>query len=118
MRVVRSAGLIVMVTGLLLPVLRRPFFATGNRWLYVLFLSFSIAALLSPGVRWLAHRTGALDLPDGRRKIHDTPTALLGGGDRRLRRGDGGDRRQRRVAAGIGADPVHRHVPVSLQPRR
>lgn len=78
-RVVRSAVLIVMVTGLLLPLLRGPFFATGNRWLYVLFLSFSITALLSPGVRWLAHRTGALDQPDGRRKIHDTPTPLLGG---------------------------------------
>ncbi len=77
----RSATLLMLVVALLLPTVRRLFFDPGNRWLYVLFLSFSITALLTPWVRRLAHVAGALDIPDGPdgRKIHAAPTALLGG---------------------------------------
>jgi len=66
---------------LLLPQVRSAFFAGGYRWLYVLALSFCVSAASTPVVREVARKIGALDKPDGAagRKIHDRPTALLGG---------------------------------------
>ncbi len=71
----------VAVVALLLPSISTLFFEAGYRWFYVLLLSFSISALTVPAIRAVALRTGALDEPDGieGRKIHDRPTALLGG---------------------------------------
>ncbi|MFQ5743803.1 MAG: glycosyltransferase family 4 protein [Acidobacteriota bacterium] len=73
--------LLLVLLALLLPDIRSRFFSAGNRWLYVLALSFSLSGLATPLMRWLAQRVGAVDEPDGRwgRKIHDRPTALLGG---------------------------------------
>lgn len=51
---------------------------SGLRWAYLLLLSFGIANISTPIVHWLAHKTGAVDIPKGR-KAHDMPTALLGG---------------------------------------
>ncbi len=66
---------------LLLPAGRNLFFGGGYRWAYVLALSFCVSGVSTPLVRELARRLGALDKPGGvdGRKIHDRPTALLGG---------------------------------------
>ncbi len=73
--------LAVAATVLFLPPTRDAFFAAGNRWIYVLALSFCVTGAATPVVRSLAARLGALDRPDGAegRKIHARPTALLGG---------------------------------------
>lgn len=42
-------------------------------------LAFVACALLTPVVRCLAVRYGIVDAPDGRRKLHRTPTPLAGG---------------------------------------
>lgn len=42
-------------------------------------LAFTAAVLLAPLVRMLAVRIGAVDRPDGKRKIHARPTPRLGG---------------------------------------
>jgi len=42
-------------------------------------LAFTAAVLLAPAVRFLAVRIGAVDRPDGKRKIHVRPTPRLGG---------------------------------------
>ena len=51
---------------------------SGLKWAYLLLLSFGIGYVSTPLVHWLAHRTGAIDMPAGR-KAHSAPTALLGG---------------------------------------
>ena len=73
--------LAVAIAALLVPGVSALFFAAGYRWFYVLLLSFCISGLAVPAVRAMALRAGALDEPDGAegRKIHDRPTALLGG---------------------------------------
>ena len=79
----RVFGFLLAVTALLLvlPAGRNLFFAGGYRWAYVLTLSFCVSGASTPLVRELARRRGALDRPGGAegRKIHDRPTALLGG---------------------------------------
>ena len=64
-----------------MPQIRGTFFAGGYRWLYVLAISFSVSAASTPVVREVARKFGVLDKPDlaEGRKIHDRPTALLGG---------------------------------------
>jgi UDP-GlcNAc:undecaprenyl-phosphate GlcNAc-1-phosphate transferase len=42
-------------------------------------LAFTAAVLFAPAVRFLAVRTGAVDRPDGKRKIHTKPMPRLGG---------------------------------------
>ena len=76
-----NLALTASVIALLLPGVSTLFFEAGYRWFYVLLLSFCVSALAVPAVRVLALRVGALDEPDGAegRKIHDQPTALLGG---------------------------------------
>jgi UDP-GlcNAc:undecaprenyl-phosphate GlcNAc-1-phosphate transferase len=66
------------VAGMMLPSVRGWFFDAGMRWLYILLLSFAAAAGLTPVLRELAHRIGAVDQP-AHRKIHATATPLLGG---------------------------------------
>ena len=79
----RIASFVLATAGmaLLLPQVRGAFFVGGYRWLYVLALSFCVSAASTPVVREAARKIGALDKPDGPegRKIHDRPTALLGG---------------------------------------
>ena len=79
----RTRGVVLvmglLVAALLLPGVRGQFFAAGYRWVYVLVLSFCASVLATPIVRGLAHQFGVLDQPDVDRKIHDRPTALLGG---------------------------------------
>ncbi|MHC4687378.1 MAG: glycosyltransferase family 4 protein [Planctomycetota bacterium] len=50
----------------------------GYRWLYMLFLSFTISFCLTPVFGWLATRLNILDRP-GLRKIHSSATPMLGG---------------------------------------
>jgi UDP-GlcNAc:undecaprenyl-phosphate GlcNAc-1-phosphate transferase len=72
-------GLSLVVFCLLwVPPVRQFFFANLGRWLYILLFASFTSALLTPVVRLLAHRTGIVDRPGGR-KIHARPTALLGG---------------------------------------
>ncbi|MDA1001619.1 MAG: MraY family glycosyltransferase [bacterium] len=48
------------------------------RWVYIPAVSMLVTFLMTPLVRAIAHRIGALDVPDAR-KVHQGPTALLGG---------------------------------------
>ncbi len=50
----------------------------GGRWLYIILFSFCLSNALTPWVRLAALRWGILDHPEAR-KIHLTPTPLLGG---------------------------------------
>lgn len=63
---------------LLLPPVRSIFQEGGERWLYVLLLSFSLSFILTPLMRVVATRIGVFDIPDTR-KIHTSPVPLLGG---------------------------------------
>jgi UDP-GlcNAc:undecaprenyl-phosphate GlcNAc-1-phosphate transferase len=63
---------------LLLPPMRRHFTEQGSRWLYIVFLSFTLSFCLTPLARWFAIRINALDIPDSR-KNHEGATPLLGG---------------------------------------
>ncbi len=63
---------------LLLPPVQTQFYAVGWRWLYVLLVSYTVAVGLTPLIREMAFRVGAVDHPS-HRKIHQTSTPLLGG---------------------------------------
>lgn len=63
---------------LLLPPVQIKFYAVGFRWLYVLLVSYMVAVGLTPLIRELAFRIGAVDHPSSR-KIHQASTPLLGG---------------------------------------
>jgi len=63
---------------LLLPSVHAWFYAGGMRWLYVLLVSCLVAFGLTPLIRELACRIGAVDQPSSR-KIHQSATPLLGG---------------------------------------
>ncbi len=75
-RVAVWAGLCTVV--LLLPPIQVRFYDAGMRWLYVLLVSFMAAAGLTPLIRELAVKVGAVDQPSPR-KIHHAATPLLGG---------------------------------------
>ncbi len=51
----------------------------GSLYLITCLISFSIALLLTPLVRWLALQTSAVDAPASAIKTHKTTTPLLGG---------------------------------------
>ncbi len=63
---------------LLIPPVQVPFYKAGLRWLYILLLSYLVATSLTPVVRAMAARIGAVDHPSAR-KIHVSATPLLGG---------------------------------------
>jgi len=63
---------------LLLPPIQVWFYDAGLRWLYVLLVSYFIATGLTPLIRALAWKVGAVDQPSPR-KIHHAATPLLGG---------------------------------------
>lgn len=63
---------------LLLPQVRRWFFAVGLEWMYLVSFAFSISFLIVPLVRVYALWRGILDQP-AERKVHSIPTPLLGG---------------------------------------
>ncbi|RLS46401.1 MAG: undecaprenyl/decaprenyl-phosphate alpha-N-acetylglucosaminyl 1-phosphate transferase [Planctomycetota bacterium] len=44
-----------------------------------LLASFAVTVVTVPIVRWMAHRTGVVDTPDGVRKLHGRTVAYLGG---------------------------------------
>lgn len=64
---------------LLVPSIRFLFVNAGYRWAYVLGLSIGLCFSIMPLLRGIAIKWGILDEPD-RRKIHGSPTPLLGGG--------------------------------------
>ncbi len=63
---------------LLQPSVHGWFYTAGMRWLFILLVSFLVATGLTPFVRELARKIGAVDHPSPR-KIHQTSTPLLGG---------------------------------------
>jgi len=63
---------------LLLPPIQTRFYTVGFRWLYVFLVSYLVATALTPLIRRLAVRLGAVDHPSSR-KIHESSTPLLGG---------------------------------------
>src|SRR5207245_8640822 len=63
---------------LLLPRIQTWFYTVGFRWLYVLLVSYLVATALTPLIRHLAVRIGAVDHPASR-QIHESSTPLLGG---------------------------------------
>jgi len=69
-----SLGLIILAVPQVLG-----FFRTiGQRWLYILLFSATISFVLTPWIRMVAEKLGALDQPS-ERKVHATPTPRLGG---------------------------------------
>ena len=79
----KSKILWLTLIGLLLlflacPWVRRFYFDSGHRWQYIFIFSFLSAYFITPFCRFLALRLNILDKPDWR-KIHYTPTPLLGG---------------------------------------
>jgi UDP-GlcNAc:undecaprenyl-phosphate/decaprenyl-phosphate GlcNAc-1-phosphate transferase len=63
---------------LLLPPVQTWFYAVGFRWLYLLLVSYLVVTALTPLIRRMAVRVGAVDHPSSRR-IHESSTPLLGG---------------------------------------
>ena len=63
---------------LLCPLTRRFFSGLGERWFYVMALSFALSFSLTPFFRFLAMRWNIVDQPDAR-KVHEKATPLLGG---------------------------------------
>jgi len=63
----------------LVPSIRLFFVNAGYRWAYILGLSFGLCFSIIPIFRRIAIKWGILDEPD-HRKIHGSPTPLLGGG--------------------------------------
>ncbi|MFH1351826.1 MAG: hypothetical protein ABII26_12960, partial [Pseudomonadota bacterium] len=70
-------GLILTLL-LLVPSIRFLFVEAGYRWAYILGLSFGICFSIIPLLRRIAIKWKILDEPD-HRKIHGSPTPLLGG---------------------------------------
>lgn len=68
----------LILSALLIPLVRNYFFSNIGRWLYVLFFSFAVAAVLTPLARWIALKLNIVDDPGGR-KIHEERAPLLGG---------------------------------------
>jgi len=73
-----SLGAGICAGVLLLPPVHVTFYSAGMRWLYVLLVSYLVALGLTPLVRELACKIGAVDHPSPR-KIHQAATPLLGG---------------------------------------
>jgi len=73
-----SLGAWICTGVLLLSPVHNWFYTAGMRWLYVLLVSYLVAVGLTPLIRELAVRVGAVDQPSPR-KIHQTATPLLGG---------------------------------------
>jgi UDP-GlcNAc:undecaprenyl-phosphate GlcNAc-1-phosphate transferase len=48
-------------------------------YMLVFYTAFLVTLVLTPLMRFLAHRNGIVDNPDGRRKVHTQPIAYLGG---------------------------------------
>jgi UDP-GlcNAc:undecaprenyl-phosphate GlcNAc-1-phosphate transferase len=74
-----SLASLAIATLLLLPPARYTWQTVyGERWLYILVLSTLLAFGFTPVVMWVATRCGILDHPAAR-KVHATPTPLMGG---------------------------------------
>jgi len=71
-------ALLVLTIAMLPPSVRQTLHGMGARWLYILFLSFSLTYLLTPVAIACAWTYGVLDYPTSR-KAHQAPTPLLGG---------------------------------------
>jgi UDP-GlcNAc:undecaprenyl-phosphate GlcNAc-1-phosphate transferase len=74
----RALARLALVGLLFLPPVRRWFDAAGLDWAYLAALAWAVAFFGVPVVRRLAFALGVLDTPAAR-KIHRTPTPLLGG---------------------------------------
>jgi len=64
---------------LCLPGTRLFFRQEGYRWFFIFLFSASLSFALTPLVKAMALRLKALDYPDRYRKVHESPTPILGG---------------------------------------
>ena len=53
-------------------------FINGYNIFLIVLVSFFITVILTPIVRWIAMKIGAMDKPN-KRKVHDVPIASMGG---------------------------------------
>ena len=49
------------------------------RLLYIIFLGAGISCAITPLVKWLAGKVGAMDIPKDKRRMHDKPIPRMGG---------------------------------------
>ncbi|MBW1766897.1 MAG: undecaprenyl/decaprenyl-phosphate alpha-N-acetylglucosaminyl 1-phosphate transferase [Deltaproteobacteria bacterium] len=68
----------IFLLALVSPFVKSFYFASGLRWQYIFIFSFLTACFITPLCRIIALKLNILDKPDWR-KIHYTPTPLLGG---------------------------------------
>jgi UDP-GlcNAc:undecaprenyl-phosphate GlcNAc-1-phosphate transferase len=74
-----SLSLLGLALILLLPPVRNTWQSVyGARWAYILILAGLITSGATPLIIWIADAFGVLDVPSAR-KVHSTPTPLLGG---------------------------------------
>ena len=75
---VKTLARFALAVALMLPPVRQAFAAAGLGWLYLMALAFALSLAGVPIVRAYARRWKVLDVPAAR-KVHKTPTPLLGG---------------------------------------
>ena len=54
-------------------------FINGHNVLLIVFIAFVLSACFTPFAIRVAKHVGALDYPDGKRKVHDKPMPRMGG---------------------------------------
>ena len=74
----RTLLCLTLASCMLLPPVRFAWHEVGYRWAYLLLMGTLLSAGLTPVCLWLALALRTLDLPSPR-KVHRTPTPLLGG---------------------------------------
>ncbi len=72
------AVILLLLVALVIPTVKLSFYERGLRWLYILLFSFSLSVILTRIMRYIALRDEIVDYPE-ERKIHPSPTPLLGG---------------------------------------
>ena len=74
----RTLLCLTLASCMLLPPVRFAWHEVGYRWAYLLLMGTLLSAGLTPVCLWLALALRTIDLPSPR-KVHRTPTPLLGG---------------------------------------
>jgi UDP-GlcNAc:undecaprenyl-phosphate GlcNAc-1-phosphate transferase len=77
-RQLRYLLLLAFACLVILPLTKGLFSRLGARWAYILIVSTALSFLLTPLFRWAAFKLNIIDKPESR-KVHLTPTPLLGG---------------------------------------
>ena len=54
-------------------------FINGHNVIFIVLISFILSACFTPFAIRVAKHVGAMDVPDGKRKVHDKPMPRMGG---------------------------------------